>query len=426
MSHLELAHIDIEKIANTRPIQTSYIVNRLMWLAVGIGILALLCGLVFDDPAHVWAAYYTNLLFWMGLAAGGCIIPAIFQIVRALWSPPVRRIAEANCAFLPYAYILFLASYFGKDYLFSWAKKPMPGREWWMQPDFVYLRFGVLLFVLFFLMNRYVRMSLRGDIGLAQEISKDKTRWQGWPYTFLTAGWKGSAKEISTIQPKLSWNGPLLVLAYVVIYSLFAFEMVMGMNSIWYSNMFGGFMFVGNIYIAWAVLTFTVIALKNANKDYASIVTHQQLWDLGKLTLGFGVLWAYLFFSQFLPQWYGNLPEETQWLILRTREYPWKGLGWFTFAASFILPFVLLLSRDIKKAPPVMATVCLIIFVGIWCEKYMLVMPEVIPDHIPFSFVEVGIFFGFLGAYVLSITSFLSKYPFVPISHPLTNGSTEW
>lgn len=426
MSHLEMAHIDIEKIANTEPIKASELVNKIMWLAVGIGILTMLCGLVLDDPSHVWGAYYTNLLFFMGLAAGGCMIPVIFQIVRAVWSPPVFRIAQANSAFLPYAFILFLSTYFGRHYLFPWANSPMPGREWWMEPDFVYLRFAVLLGFLFYFIHRFVKMTLRGDIGLAQELSKSKTRWQGWPYTYIANNWKGSAEEIKVLQPKLSFNAPLLILIYVVVYSLFSFEMIMGMDNVWYSNMFGGFMFIGNIYLGWAALAFTVIILKESNRDYASIVTPQQLWDVGKLMLGFAVLWVYMFFSQFLPQWYGNLPEETQWMILRTREYPWKGLGWFTLSFGFILPFIFLLSRDIKKAPPVFATVCLITFIGIWCEKYLIVMPQLSPSGIPFSFLEVGIFFGFLGAYVLSITGFLSKYPFVPLSHPLTKGSDVW
>lgn len=88
-----------------------------------------------------------SLLTWsifQGLALGGVMTAVIMQIVRATWGAPVRRLAEANVAFFPVAFFLFLTTYFGKEYLFYWGSKPMPGREMWMQPGFVYTRFAIL------------------------------------------------------------------------------------------------------------------------------------------------------------------------------------------------------------------------------------------------------------------------------------------
>lgn len=407
------------------PIKTSASLSKAFWYCIIVGTVIFTIG-IFTDPAHTWGAYFVNLVFWMGLACGSLIIPAIFQVVRATWPVPIRRLAEANVAFLPWAYFLFLASWAGKEYLFTWAKAPMPGREMWMEPNFVYIQFAILLGVLFLLLGKFVRLSLRSDIGFLRENAKNKSQWQGWPYTWLAADWQGSDQEILPIQRKLSWNAPLVIAVYAVIYSLFAFEMVMGMNPTWYSNMYGGFTFVGNIYLGWAMLTMVVCYSLAKSPDYGKTITTNQLWDLGKLTFGFCMLWGYLFFSQFLPQWYGNLPEETQWLILRTREYPWKSFAWITFPLCFIIPFILLLSEDLKRTPPALATVGLIIFCGIWCEKFITIMPELSPHAIPFGFLEVGIFLGFLGAYGLSITGFLSKFPFIPVSSPLTKGDTNW
>lgn len=426
MAHAELIPLDIDRLVDSEPIKTSESLTRLMAFCVCVGIVTMIYGLAFGDPSHVWGAYYINLIYFLGLAVGSCMIPVIFQIVRALWSPPIRRIAEANIAFLPWAYILFLTTYLGREHIFPWARAPMPGREWWMQPNFVYLRFALLLALLFFMMFRFVRISLRGDIGLLQERSKNKERWHGFLYDSIAADWQGSEQEVGKLQAKLSWNAPLLVFSYAIIISLFAFEMIMSLDTIWYSNMFGGFIFIGNIYLAWAILTMVVYFMTRVNKDYADVVRGQQYWDLGKLMLGFGILWAYLFFSQFLPQWYGNLPEETQWMILRTREYPWKGLGWFTLAMSFVIPFIMLISRDVKKTPAILSSVSVIIAIGVWCEKYMIVMPQLSPNVIPFGVIELGLFLGFLGIYVISITSFLKKYPFAPISSPLARGSTDW
>jgi hypothetical protein len=215
-----------------------------------------------------------------------------------------------------------------------------------------------------------------------------------------------------------------------VVVSLFAFEMIMGQNPTWYSNLFGAFIFVSQIYIGWAGLALMTMFFSKTNKKFGEIVTGQQLWDLGKLTFGFCMLWGYMFWSQFLPQWYGNLPEETQWLILRTREFPWKGLSWVAFPMAFIIPFISLLSRDVKKTPLSYGVVCVCLMVGVWLDRYIIIMPEALPKdvatYIPLGYKEVGIFIGFLGAYLLCIRSFLSKFPFVPVSHPLTHGSNQW
>ena len=189
-------------------------------------------------------------------------------------------------------------------------------------------------------------------------------------------------------------------------------------------------MFIGNIYIGWACLGLLTILLVKSSKSFAETISTAQLWDTGKLTFGFCMIWGYFFFSQFLPQWYGNLPEETQWMILRTREFPWKGLGWLTFFMCFVIPFVLLISEDIKRAPKFLVPVLLCILCGVWLEKFMIIMPELSPDRIPYSFPEIvlqlALFLGFASIYVLCLRWFLSRFPFLPVSHPMTHGSRDW
>jgi hypothetical protein len=428
MSHGYPLNINLEEVLQTEPIQPVLSLRRLFIICALVGALTFLLGLFYTTPERLWGSYYVSLLMWMGLACGGVMIAAIVQIVRAKWSPPIRRITEANVAFLIWAFPLFLLTYFGKETLFPWARAPMPGREWWMQADFVYLRFTVLLAVLFLLMWRFVRLSVRSDIGLLREIHKKDSFWFKHGYSGLCKNWGGAEHESITIQRKLSVSAPVLVLAYVVIYSLFGFEMIMAMDTIWYSNMFGGFMFLGNIYMAWAMLILLVVYFNKNSPAFARNSTVNTLWDIGKLTFGFCMLWGYTFFSQYLPQWYGNLPEETQWLLLRTTGL-WQPISYTVFGMCFVMPFILLISEDLKKTPKALSAVAIIILAGMWLEKYVLVMPQLTPGSIPVltdGLYEIGIFLGFLGLYGLSIQGFMKKYPFIPVSHPLTRGSKDW
>ena len=426
MSHVHILPVNIKEVVEAGPIEVGTSTNVKLWLMVFLGVFAFSYGLIFGDAGSTWGAFFVNVVYFQGLALGGVMTAVIMQIVRATWGAPVRRLAEANVAFFPVAFFLFLTTYFGKEYLLYWGSKPMPGREMWMQPGFVYTRFAILFFVLYLLMARFVGMSLRGDIGLARERTEGETKWKLPIHEYLIRGWRGAEREVIPLQRRMSVFAPVVAFFYVVTTSLFAFEMIMGQNPTWYSNLFGAFIFVSQIYIGWAGLALMTMFFSKEKKEFGALITSQQFWDLGKLNLGFCMLWGYMFWSQFLTQWYGNLPEETQWLILRTREFPWKGLAWVVFPMCFVVPFISLLSRDVKKNRVTYAVVCVILMTGVWLDRYLIIMPEVSPDRIPFGIEQVGVFVGFLGAYLLCIRNFLSKHPFIPVSHPLTHGSDRW
>lgn len=424
--HGHSAAIDPKALAELAPVQPVSSFRSVQWFFVSIGIVAVVAGITCATREHFWTAYYTSMVYFMGLACGGVAFSAILQIVRAKWSPPLRRIAEANVSYLPYAYMFFLFSYLGKEQLFYWGSHPMPGREWWMQPDFVYGRFAVLLAGMFLFFHYFVRLSLRGDVGFAREHAHGNSFWQAARYDRLVSDWRGTGAEVPSLQRRLSILAPVVMMVYMLIYSLFSFEMIMGMDKYWFSNMFGGFNFVGNIYMALAMLALLSMGLARRDDQYGKLLTPNTLWDLGKLCFGFSMLWGYLFFSQFMVQWYGNLPEETQWMILRTREAPWANLGWVTFCMCFPLPFILLLSRDLKRTPFAFSVVCLVILGGVWLEKYVTIAPQLFPSQIPFGFLEIGFFLGFLGTYLLCVQSFLARYPIAPLSSPLMKGTANW
>jgi hypothetical protein len=418
--------IDVDEVVSSGPLKLSNLAKLLCFICVAVGTISFLFTYFYKSKELAWGSYYTSLLFFTGLSAGSVIITAIFQITRAMWSPPVRRIAEANVAFLPVSMTLLLVTYFGKEILFPWARHPRPGSEMWMQADFVYLRFIVLLSILFYFMWRLVRMSLKPDIALAQAHPKFGNLWVGGIKDFLGAGFKVSDDSIVKIQNTMSRFAPLLIAVYGVVYSLFAFEMVMAMDHAFMSNLFGAFLFAGNIYIGWAYLAINVVVHAKTSKSYGKAVTTTTLWDVGKLTFGFCMVWGYFFFSQFLPIWYGNLPEETQWMILRLREYPWKLFAYFVFGSCFIVPFIMLLSDDIKKTPLALSGVALIVLFGVWLQYYLIVIPQFSPGSIPFGLHDIGIFCGFLGLFVYVTKSFLGTIPWAPITHPLSKGSIKW
>lgn len=429
MSHANYVKVNVKDLLSSTPLEPSKALRTFAIVALIVGIVVALYGFFVAEPEHFWGVFYVNVLFWNGLAFGGLVTTLIFQIVRAKWAGTIRRIAEANISFVPITLGLLLFTYLGREHIFPWATTPMPGREWWMQPNFVYARFVPLFIFLYVLFRIYVNISLRTDAGYIKEDGRYTENWNKFVKKFLPKSWASSESEVKNAQVKLSYLAPLIVFIYVIVYSLFSFEMIMGTDKVWFSNMFGGFNFIGNVSMGWAMLALTIIFLSSTDEKFARVVNKDQLWDLGKLQFGFTMLWGYLFFSQYLPQWYGNMPEETAWMLTRARG-TWMPLSYFVFSCCFVIPFVMLLSEDVKKTRWTYVAVICVILTGYWFEKYVVLMPQMYPDSIPFlenGFVlEFGLFAGFLGAYILCIQNFLKKHHYVAVSHPLTYSSTDW
>ena len=135
--------------------------------------------------------------------------------------------------------------------------------------------------------------------------------------------------------------------------------------------------------------------------------------DLGKLYFAFCLLWADFFYVQLLVIYYGNIPEETHYVIVRALLAPWNKLAWTIFVVCFVGPFFILLNKNVKTKPVFMAVICSIVIVGIWFEHLLLLGPAL--SHgtrtIPLSVSDGLISLGFMGLMVLAVRAFLKAFP---------------
>jgi hypothetical protein len=129
---------------------------------------------------------------------------------------------------------------------------------------------------------------------------------------------------------------------------------------------------------------------------------------------------------QFLVIWYGNLPEETRYVILRVKLTPWEPVAWAVLAMIFAIPFVILLKRKIKTSPLPMMILSGVILTGMWVERFLLVAPSIWEgEGIPLGFLEIFITAGFGGIMGLGIIYFLGRVPLLPVSDPLFRKAME-
>lgn len=363
-----------------------------------IGAISFIVGVSGSQAPRAWQAYLINFVFWFGLSAGSILFVAILNITHARWGRPLKRLAEALGTFLPVSFIFFWLLYGGRASLFPWILEPVQGKEQWLNVPFFFAREGIAIFLLGAVAMALTYFSVRADsVGL-------------------------SGRE--TPEPELCWKrqgalSPVLAILYALILSLVSFDLLMSLDPHWYSTLFGGYFFVGSFYTAVAALALLAGLLRKTS-PLEVILRPRHFHDLGKLLFGFCMMTGYLFYSQFLVIWYGNLPEETRYVIQRIRQNPWVPLPWIILGICFALPFFVLLIQKFKISPRWLLGISTLILIGMWLERFFLVAPSIWRgEEMPLGLIELSVTAGFLGTVGLTAISFLRKFPLLPFSDPL-------
>lgn len=388
----------------------------LLLAAVALGAIAFAVTLG-ESPLRAWANLWYNFLFWTALAQAGVIFGAILQAAKGHWGKDYRRIAEGAGAFLPISFAVFVALYFGAEHIFPWLH---PVEEHvnleWLTVGGVFLRNGVLLALMVVASGFFLWYSLRPDAPFLQG------RHSGWRAALigrLGRDWRGDDEEAARSRGILSWLSPLLVLMWVTAFTLLAVDMAMSLVPGFLSVIWGPYYFIGG----WV----TLLAFVALVAGWHAGVMKRQLWsrwqfhDLGKLFFAFTIFWTYLWFSQFIVIWYGNIPRETNWFVQRT-EQGFSPLITLQMVLIFAIPFVLLLGRTPKMRPRFLAFVALISLAGFWIERYNLVFPSVWEGSPPLGYPEAAIFVGFVGLFGLAYSLFASTFPLLPLQESLMEG----
>ena len=394
--------------------------TRRLCLAAGlVGALAFVAGLVLNG-VRAWQALLVNFLFFGGLAQAGVVISAIMQVTSSRWGRGLKRTAEATAGFFPVSFVLLLVLLGGVAAWAPWVHDPVEAKAPWLNVPFFVTRQLLGFLLLTGLSLRYVYRSLRPDIGQLDQSGEH-------PATGLSrrliAGWQGIHRERLTAQTAQDRLAPAVLIGYGWIFTLVAFDFFMSLDPHWFSTLAGGYYFIGNLFIGIAFMCLVAVWSQRELKLDAYIGRHQ-LHDIGKLLFGFSILWAYLFWSQYLVIWYGDLPEETEFIYHRMHG-AWAPVAWTVFAMAFVIPFVVLLSRAVKTNTRGLTAIALIAFVGMWLERFILVSPSLWDgEGVPLGVVEILVTLGVAGLFAWSYTTFLQTFPVLPLADPRLEPAT--
>ncbi len=413
-------------------------------LRLALWAIVLLAAVVFihsaraTEAARAWQIYLVNYLFWSGLAVSGVVLVAIWRATNSVWGAKLRGPALATFGFVPLALLGFLPLVIGREHIFPWIHHPKPNRAVWLEPTFLFTRDFLSLLLLYGLCGVYVCFLLRPAAGVAWSGKARGLRGR------LVRGWRGAEAESSRADRVLRRLTPPLLVLYALVLSLVAFDLVMSLDPHFVSTLFGGYYFVTNLYMGLALLALLVGIWLGRDPKLQQVITSEELHQLGKLLFGFSMLYGMVFWSQYLVIWYGNLLEEISFLVRRQHEQPWAPLSYTMIFLSLILPFAILLSRPVKKNRRTLAGVGGLILVGMWLERYLLVVPSLWPaggrsgsstallpslgaastagvavaksaldraSALPLGLLELAVTAGFTAAFLLSYNAFARAFP---------------
>ena len=367
--------------------------KTLSFALIAIGLLTFIVGLM-KNQDRLWTSYLVAFFFFSAMGLSGMFWVAINNIAKAGWSVTLRRYAEATTAFMPVILVGGLVLIAGFKHLYPWANADVVEHNPVIAAKTAYLNTG-------FFVVRLLIFTL-GGMG----------------FRCMIVG--NSLKQDQTGDSKLTIKNVGLSIAYILFFALsfsfFSVDLIMSLLPTWYSTIFGIYTFAGMFQAGLAFLAIVIILMKRHGlvKGY---VTEEHQHDVVKFLKGFTVFWAYIAFSQFMLIWYANLPEETEYYIMRSQN-GWMAVSMILLVFRFIVPFLALLPRGLKRNDNHVLLISALVLVMQYVDIYWMVYPNFFDGKVVFGFWEIGLFAGFAGIFLLCIMSFWSKHSLVPLKDP--------
>ena len=390
---------------DTKPMQINP--TKAYWvflILVAIGVATFIFGLTSGHPERAWQAYLINFLLWSAIAQGAVLFSTVMHMTKARWSGPLSALSESFAAFFPLSFVLFLILFLGRVHIFPWLNEDLHGKEVWLNIPFLFTRDCIGLLVLYAIGFAYLYNAL--------QLRADEFQNQGGFRQMIYKGWIRNNRSTEQVKKKMTTWAALYILAFTLVLSLIGYDLVMSMDPHWISTLFGGYSFVKAFYVGLGALII-LAAITQIRKGKESGLKPSHFHDIGKLFFAFCLLWADFFYVQLTVIWYGNIPEETAYVIERVMMVPWKYLAWVVFAVSFVIPFFILLNKKVKTMPAFMMVLAACMIAGIWLEHLLLVGPSLSHSThtLPLGIKDFIISLGFLGLMVMALNSFLRQFP---------------
>ncbi len=435
--------------------------QRLAYILTGVGILAFTYGFI-ADAHRAWPALLLNNIFFLGISLIGTFFLAVQYIAQAGWSVQLNRLMQAMGSFLPVTggimIVIIVAGQLHLHHLYHWMDTFITTEEVTVAE----------------LREYETGMSHHGGENDAEEahhgdhngedhigdhhmyaadyeameggavianphfdeIIAGKTSFLNFGFFILRAivyllGWIWATRLLRKLSLREDGSGGLdhyrksvkvsaiFTVFFAVTSSTMAWDWIMSIDTHWFSTLFGWYVFASMFVSGLTVLTMMAVYVKRLG--YLDGLNENHIHDLAKFMFAFSIFWTYLWFSQFMLIWYSNLPEEVTYFLARFDNYKWP---FFTAVVlNFIIPLLVLMSRDSKRNFAPLVAAGILILTGHWLDFFCMIVPGTVGEHWHLGVVELGGLLGYAGLFMLVVFGSLSKAPLIQKNHPMLKES---
>ena len=299
-------------------------------------------------------SYLANFMYILSFGIGGMFFTLVSFLTRAGWNASVRRMGEILSVTIPWVALLFipiLLTLFLPQgtAVYEWNQANPEGltalKTGYLNTGFFTVR-AILYFALWIIITRYYfQLSIRQD----------------------------DHPDVESTLARQKYSGPAIMI-FALSVSFAAWDWVMSIDADWYSTIFGVYFFSASMFGMFAFVILAYLLLQKAGKVKRT-VNIEHYHDLSKFLFGFVMFWSYIAFSQLILYWYGNIPEETVWYRDRW-ENNWEAFSYALIALHFVVPFLGLLSRHVRRNRIALMFWGVWALIVHWMDMTFLVMPN--------------------------------------------------
>ena len=394
--------------------------------AIGLLLLFLLAvGVLFMQGVGVWGVRgptmwgwaITNFVWWVGIGHADTLISAILLLLNQSWRNSINRFAEAMTLFAVACAGMFPVLHLGRPWLMYWLF-PYPNTMG-IEPNF---RSPLVWDV--FAVSTYATVSLLfWFVGLIPDLGtlRDRTKFPALKvaYGILAMGWRGSAKHWAVYETASLLLAGLATPLVLSVHTVVSFDFTIAIVPGWHSTFFPPYFVAGAIYSGFAMVLALAIPLRSVY-HLEGLITDKHLDNAAKVMMATGLMVGYSYILEAFAAWYGGNVFEMAAFWNRMTG-PYKLQYWILITCNVIAPNALWFKK-IRSSPVVLFIWSIIVLIGMWLERFVIIVSSLAQDHLPSSW---GIFqatrwdwatyLGTIGLFTFLFFLFIRMLPMISI-----------
>jgi molybdopterin-containing oxidoreductase family membrane subunit len=384
-------------------------------LVVGVGIWGI-------NVPVAWGFAIVNFVWWIGIGHAGTLISAILLLLHQPWRTSINRFAEAMTLFAVASAGLFPLLHMGRPWFFYWLM-PYPNTMG------IWPQFRSPLVWDVFAVSTYFTVSLLfWYVGLIPDMATLRDRSKNWwgrvCYGVLAMGWRGSAYHWHRYETAYLLLAGLATPLVVSVHTVVSFDFAVANVPGWHATIFPPYFVAGAIYSGFAMVLVLAIPLRRFY-GLEDFITQRHLQNMAKIMLATGLIVAYGYFIENFMAWYGGNRYE-KFAHANRMFGPYAPVYWALIACNVVIPQTLWLKR-VRSSVPLLFLVALVVLVGMWLERFVIVVASLHRDFLPSSWGmytptcwDWATFVGSIGLFFSLLFLFVRFLPMISISEMRT------